>query len=144
MKDFLQNLGVDDEIIKDSRRISPLVLAYVGDAVYEWYIRGYLVAKKRGKVYDFHKSAIKYVKASGQAYALKQIQDMLSDDEKAIVRRARNQKPNSVPKYATLVDYTHATALEALLGHYMIEDNIKRIEEIMQLVIEVINNSDIR
>ncbi len=69
---------------------------------------------------------------------------MLSDDEKAIVRRARNQKPNSVPKYATLVDYTHATALEALLGHYMIEDNIKRIEEIMQLVIEVINNSDIR
>ncbi len=140
MKEFLQSLGINDEITKDTRRISPLVLAYVGDAVYERYIRIYVIARKRGNVHNLHKRAIKYVKASGQAYALSQIMNMLTDDEKAIVRRARNQKPHSVPKNANLSDYCHATALEALLGHHMIENNISRIEEIMKSVIIAVNN----
>ncbi len=139
LKDFLDSLGIDENITYDTRRISPLVLAYLGDAVYEWYIRYYLLASKRGSAHHLHKRAIKYVKASSQAYAIKHIDHILTDEERSIVRRARNQKPQTIPKNATLADYSYATAMEALLGYLMLKNQKKRVEQIMGYVIERIN-----
>jgi ribonuclease-3 family protein len=114
-----------------------LALAYLGDAVYEIYIRRYLLSKGLIKVKDLQTESIKYVSAKAQSmYLEKMINDnFLTEDEITIIKRARNNKNTSHPKNTDIVTYKKATGLEALIGYYDLNENNKRITEIMKYIV---------
>jgi len=114
-----------------------LVLAYIGDAIYEVYIRKYLIDKGNLKVNNLQKEAIKFVSAKGQKIFLDKLIDnnYLNEDELEVVYRARNHKGSRHPKNTDIVTYKHATAFEALIGFLYLENNITRINEIIKYLI---------
>lgn len=111
--------------------MSPLVWAYVGDSVYELFIRTHLVETTKLKPHKLHIETIKYVKAKAQADILEKLQDTLTDKEKEIVRRARNAENHHLPKNADPADYMHATAFEGLIGYLYLSEQKERVEEIL-------------
>ncbi len=117
--------------------INVLVLAYLGDTIYEDYIRRYLIEKKIASVDELQKEAVSYVSAKSQAFFIKKLiaNDMLTDEELEIVRRARNHKTNSHPKNCDIVTYKYATALEALIGYLDLVNAKDRIDEIMNVIL---------
>ena len=115
--------------------LSPLTWAYVGDSVFELYIRTHLVNKTNLKPHKLHIEAINYVKAKAQAEFLKKIEEILTDEEKEIVRRGRNAQNHHLPKNSNVKEYMHATAFEALIGFLYLTKKYKRLEEILKLVI---------
>lgn len=116
--------------------ISPLVWAYIGDSVYELYIRNYLVQTTKLKPHYLHIEATKYVKAQSQAEILQKIQENLTEEEKEIIRRARNTQSYHLPKNAKPADYAYATALEGLIGYLYLSGQKERLEEILKLCIK--------
>lgn len=115
--------------------MSPLVWAYVGDSVYELFIRSHLVETTKLKPHKLHIETIKYVKAKAQADILEKLQDNLTDKEKEIVRRTRNTENHHLPKNADPADYMHATAFEGLIGYLYLSDQKERLEEILKMCI---------
>ena len=115
-----------------------LSLAYLGDAVYELYIRKYLLDQGITNVNQLQSESIKYVSANSQAAYLKEIIDknILNDDEVDVLIKARNHKCNHKPKNCNMITYKNATALEALIGHLYINDNIERLNEIIDCIIK--------
>ena len=131
------------KIEKDEQEInqlSPLTWAYVGDCVFELYIRTMLVNKTNLKPHELHIKAISYVKAGAQAEMLKNIQDSLTEEEKDIVRRGRNAENHHLPKNANVQEYMYSTAFEALIGYLYLSNKEKRAKEIIELSIETIKN----
>ena len=118
-------------------QLSPLVWAYVGDCVYELYIRTYLVDNTKLNPHKLHIESIKYVKAGAQAKFLQDIYDFLNDDEKDIVRRARNAENHHLPKNSNVHEYMYATAFEALIGYLYLSKKYERVKEIIKKVIEM-------
>jgi len=116
--------------------ISPLVWAYVGDSVYEVFIRTHLVETTKLKPHKLHIEAIKYVKAKAQAEMLEKLQDILTDKEKEIVRRTRNTENHHVPKNADPTDYMYATAFEGLIGYLYLSGQTERLDEILNKCIK--------
>ena len=118
--------------------INSLVLAYMGDAIYELKIRELLVNKKINKVNDLQKESTKYVSAKGQAKIIKDwINDnILTDDEIDIYKRARNTKVNSHPSNTDIITYKEATGFEALFGYLYLNNKLDRINELMNLIME--------
>lgn len=114
--------------------MSPLIWAYVGDAVYELYIRNYLIETTNLKPHKLHIEAIKYVKASAQAKILEELQSILTENELEIVRRGRNTQNHHIPKNANLKDYTYATAFEALIGYLYLTKQNERLQELLQKI----------
>ena len=115
--------------------MSPLVWAYVGDSVYELFIRTHLVNTTNLKPHNLHIEAIKYVKAQAQANILENLQDFLTDKEKEIVRRARNTENHHLPKNADPADYMYATAFEGLIGYLYLTDQKERLDQILNMCI---------
>lgn len=115
--------------------MSPLVWAYVGDAVYELYIRTYLINTTKKKAHELHISAISYVKAKAQAKFLEQLMDDLTEEEKEIVRRTRNTQNHHLPKNVKLHEYMYATAFEGLIGYLYLNKRTERLKEILEKVI---------
>jgi ribonuclease-3 family protein len=128
IEEFLPINKTPEEI----NELSPLVWAYVGDCIYELYIRTYLVETTKLKPHSLHVETVKYVKASAQAEILKNIEDSLNDEEKDIVRRARNANQHHLPKNASVQEYMYATAFEALIGYLYLNKNFERVKEILQ------------
>ena len=122
--------------IKDAKMLSPLVWAYVGDSVYEMFIRTELVNNSNAKPHKLHIESIKYVKAKAQAETLKKINDFLTEEEKDIVRRGRNTENHHVAKNANVADYSHSTAFEALLGYLYLTKQDERLAEILNKCID--------
>ena len=122
--------------VREVRMLSPLVWAYIGDGVYELFIRTYLVNHSNAKPHKLHIDSIKYVKAEAQAKILEKINDNLTDDEKDIVRRGRNTENHHLPKNANIADYSHSTGFEALLGFLYLTKQDERLEEILKLCID--------
>ncbi|MCC0633751.1 MULTISPECIES: ribonuclease III domain-containing protein [unclassified Clostridioides] len=119
--------------------MSPLVLAYLGDTVYETYIREHLIRQNtQRKVNDLHKLAIKYVKAKAQASIIHEIESELTEEESKIYKRGRNQKSNTSPKNADIIDYKHATGFEALVGYLYLNNEIERLQYIINKGIKII------
>lgn len=110
--------------------LSPLTWAYVGDCVYELYIRTNLVNTTNFKPHKLHIETIKYVKAKSQAALLEKIQDKLTEKEKDIVRRGRNTQNHHLPKNSNVQEYMHATAFEALVGYLYLTKKFDRLKEI--------------
>ena len=120
----------------DVNLLSPLTWAYVGDAFYELYVRTNLVNKTKLKPHKLHIESIKYVKAKAQADILKSIMDKLTDEEKDIVRRARNAENHHLPKNADPEDYMYSTAFEGLIGYLYLCKKDERLKEILKKCIE--------
>ncbi len=119
------------------KEINVLVLAYIGDAVYEEYIRKYLVSCGISNVNDLQKESIKYVSANGQADYLNELinNNILNDEEISVFKRARNYKTTSHPKNSDIVTYKIATGLEAVIGYLELENKRERINEIMNFIV---------
>ena len=117
----------------DVNMLSPLTWAYVGDSVYELYIRTNLVNNTKLKPHKFHIESIKYVKAKAQADILKRIEDSLTEAEKDIVRRARNAENHHLPKNADPADYMYSTAFEGLIGFLYLTKQDERLKEILKM-----------
>jgi ribonuclease-3 family protein len=117
---------------KDPNFLSPLQLAYIGDAVFELLVRSYLVNDHDMNVRDLHKNAVLYVKAESQAKIVKHLEDEFTEEEMRIIKRGRNAKSATIPKNAKLIDYKYATGFEALLGYLYISRNTNRINEIFE------------
>lgn len=128
------------ESIKNNRpeEMPSLALAYVGDAVYELAIREFLLAQGFTKVNQLHREAVKYVRAGAQAKALFALENNLSEQEMAVVRRGRNAKSGTPPKGSDIVEYRHATALEALIGYLYLKGEQDRMREIIGLAVSFI------
>ena len=115
---------------------SPLVWAYIGDSVYELYIRNHLVQSTKLKPHYLHIETIKFVKAQAQAEILKRLQKDLTEEEKEIVRRTRNTQNYHSPKNVKPADYAYATALEGLIGYLYLSGQKERLDEILKLCIK--------
>lgn len=117
--------------------INVLVLAYLGDTIYENYVRRFLINKNIANVNDLQKESIKYVSAVNQAKFIKELidEDFFTAEELNVIKRARNYKNNSHPKNCDIVTYKYATALEALIGYLDLSKNNKRIDEIMEKIL---------
>lgn len=115
--------------------LSPLTWAYVGDCVYELYIRTNLVNKTNLKPHKLHIETIKYVKAKSQAKFLEEIHDKLTEEEKDIVRRGRNAESHHLPKNANVQEYKYASAFEALIGYLYLTRNFGRLKEILNFAV---------
>ena len=118
--------------IEEVKLMPPLVWAYVGDCVYELFIRMKLVNTTKLNPHKLHIEAIKHVKAKAQAETLTKIYDELSEEEQDIVRRGRNAQNHHLPKNTELADYTHATAFEALIGYLYLTKQDERLNEILE------------
>ena len=120
----------------DIGQMSPLVWAYMGDAVYEKYIREYVIRQGLCKNGLLHRKSIKYVSAKGQAKILQNLDEFLTEEEKDIVRRGRNSNPHSTAKNADIMDYKYATGFEALIGYLYLEEKLDRLEEILNQAVK--------
>ncbi len=121
---------------EDVKQMSPLVWAYMGDAVYEKFIREYVIKQGMCKNGLLHKKSIKYVSANGQVEILKRISCFLTEEEQDIVRRGRNANPHSHAKNADIVDYKYATGFEALIGYLYLMGQEERLYEILEKCVE--------
>ena len=132
MEEFIKLQRSSEEV----QVMSPLTWAYVGDCVYELFIRTHLVNTTNLKPHKLHIEAIKYVKAGAQAEILNKIYDDLTDEERDIVRRGRNTENHHLPKNSNVQEYMYATAFEALIGYLYLTKQEKRLDEILQKVIK--------
>ena len=131
MENFIELEKTEEDI----NLLSPLTWAYVGDCVYELYIRTNLINKTNLKPHKLHIETIKYVKAQAQAETLKKIEDKLTDEEKDIIRRGRNTENHHLPKNCDVQDYMYATAFEALIGYLYLTKRFTRLKEILDLAV---------
>jgi ribonuclease-3 family protein len=127
---------------KDIDMLSPLVWAYMGDAVYEQYVREHIIMQKMSKNGALHKKAIKYVSANNQLKILKYIEEFLTEDELEIIKRGRNSNPHSHAKNADIVNYKWATGFEALIGYLYLTGNKKRLTQIIDYCFSYIDKMD--
>lgn len=135
MLDYLPNLTVP--IAKeDARLISPLVLAFVGDGVETLYVRTHFVLTTTLSTNNLHKLTSDKVKAVSQAEQLDKIMDILTEEELAIYKRARNSSPNTIAKNATVADYKKASGLEALIGYLYLIGEHDRLNNLLKISME--------
>ena len=118
------------------------VLAFIGDSVFELYIRRHVIDKGQVNADLLHQSAVRFVRAEAQARAMKAMLDELTDDEMSLVKRARNKKISTKPKHVDPIIYKWATAFEALIGHLYLSEKYDRMEEIINKSIQIIESKD--
>ncbi len=130
MEEFLKI----DRTKQEVELMSPLTWAYIGDAVFELYVRNKLINETNLKPHKLHIEAIKYVKAKSQAEKLNEIYETLTDEEKDIVRRGRNTQNHHLPKNSNVQEYMYATAFEALIGYLYLTKQHSRLKEILDKI----------
>ena len=122
----------------DYKNYNSIALAFLGDAVYERFIRERIVRHGSVGADKMHREAVRYVKAAAQEHALRAMADSLTEDEADVVRRARNHKITSKPKNADPLTYKMATAFEALLGYLYLDGQDERLAEIMERAAKIV------
>ena len=121
-----------------------MVLAYIGDAVYELIIRSILVSMGNRPVNKLNKDATSLVKAGAQSEIVKLISDKLSEEEYTVFKRGRNSSPHTMAKNASMTDYKYATGFEALIGFLYLDNRCDRALELVKLGIGLyLNKNDI-
>lgn len=123
---------------KQTKQINTTALAYLGDAVYEVEIRRRMMLLGAENVDRLHQMSVRFVRAEGQAFAIKQLIEELDEEEKAIVKRARNKKIASKPKNLDPVTYKLATAFEALIGYLYLNGEAERLDDLVTKAIDII------
>lgn len=117
--------------------INVITLAYLGDSIYEVYVREYLINKGIAKVEDLQRESIKYVSAKSQCKILSYLMDnnLLTENELDIVKRGRNYKRNSHPKNTDIITYKMSSGFEAMIGYLYLSNNKDRLDEIMNYIL---------
>ena len=115
------------------KEYNPLALAYVGDTVYDLFVRTKILEKGNRHVTNMHKEAVNFVKAHSQAVSAHALENYLTEEEALILKWGRNAKSNTVPKHADVLDYRIATGFETLLGYLYLDNKAQRLNEIMQI-----------
>lgn len=116
---------------EDVDMLSPLQLAYIGDAVYELFVRTVILNRDQNSKL-LHKKATGYVSASAQAELVHALEERLEEKEQEMVRKGRNAKTNTSPKNAELIDYKYATGFECLMGYLYLSGKDERLTEIFE------------
>ncbi len=114
--------------------LSPLSLAFVGDAVFTLEARKRLVEDANRPVNDLHRETVRYVNAASQAQAVKKLLPVLYEEEQAVFKRGRNARTGHTPKNQSEGDYHYATGLEALFGYLYLTGKNERITELFDLI----------
>nr|WP_319487975.1 ribonuclease III domain-containing protein [uncultured Caproiciproducens sp.] len=120
----------------DPRQLSPLTLAFIGDGVFELFVRERLVCKGNCPVHSLHKQSVAQVCCGAQARVSQKLLPALTEEEMEIFKRGRNAHTNHIPKNAAIADYHAATAFEALFGYLYLSGNIGRLREIFNMICE--------
>lgn len=124
---------------EEAKALNPLQLAFVGDGIYELYIRSYVLSSNRElNVHKLHKEAVNYVKAHGQSEIIKALMDALTEEELYIFKRGRNAKSATVPKNADVTEYRYATGFEAVVGYLYLTDQEERLHFILESSVGII------
>ena len=124
----------------DEKQLNSLALAYMGDAVYEKYVRLHLLQSGKVRPNKLHREATKYVSAKAQAMIIHSFIDeqKLSEEEVAVLKRGRNAKSGTVPKNTDVQTYRYSTAFEALIGYLFIGGNERRLEELIEAAFAIV------
>lgn len=125
-----------NELNIDPKTLSPLVLAYIGDTIYDLLTRGYIISNGNTPVNTMHKKAKNIVNATAQSKAYDIIKDVLTEEETAVFKRGRNAKSHTSAKNQSIVDYRRATGIEALFGYLYLQHNFQRITKLYKLILE--------
>ncbi len=131
MEDFLEELKGKGELLQS--KYSSLTLAYIGDCIYELYVRMYLISGGDRKMKELHRRAIGYVRASSQAEYFRRIEGILTEEEAAVFRRGRNTSSHP-PKNADMIDYKIATGVEALIGYTYLKGDMERLRCLLEFI----------
>lgn len=132
------NLLKDKFTKADARQINPLVLAFIGDAIYEVFVRTYLVDRNRDmSVHKLHVKAIEFVKAHAQSEFIRKIEEELNEEEIYFFKRGRNSKSGTVPKNADVQEYRTATGFETLIGFLYITEQNERLNYLLELIVQL-------
>ncbi|MBC8079993.1 MAG: ribonuclease III [Gorillibacterium sp.] len=116
---------------KEPNLMGPLALAFIGDAVYDLFVRQFVASQPNHRPHHLHMECTRYVSAKAQAKALERLMPLLSEEELNMVRRGRNAKSGSVPKNTDVLVYRHSTAFECLIGYLYYQQKFTRLHEIM-------------
>lgn len=127
------------------KQLNSLALAYIGDAVYEVHVRNHLIMSGQIRPNELHQRAVSFVSATAQASVIHHWikEEILTEEEAAVVRRGRNAKSHSTPKNMPIHAYRHATAFEALIGYHYLEKNETRLDELLHLSVQFIEDHTI-
>lgn len=120
----------------DVRSYSPLVLAYIGDCVYDLIIKSMVISNGNKQVHKLHEETSQYVQASTQSKMMRAMQPCLTEEEHAVYRRGRNAKSVSPAKNQSITDYRRATGFEALLGFLYLRKEYERLMELVKIGLE--------
>ena len=133
-----------EDFIMNANSYNGLSLAYIGDAIFELYIRKYVLSLGYTKVNDLHKQVIRYTSGEGQSYFIHKFLELnfLNDEEIMIFKRGRNSHVNSSRKNLELKDYLDATGFEALMGFLYLDDKTERLEELINSCIRLRGEKD--
>ncbi len=115
------------------KNYGPLVLAYIGDTVYDLFVRTRIIARGNRHVTDMHKEAVGYVKAHAQALSAHALEKELTEEEMRIYKWGRNAKSNTSPKNADIIDYRTATGFETLIGYLYLKEETDRLTSLLEL-----------
>ena len=121
---------------EDAKRLSPVTLAFLGDAVYALYVRERLVKTSGAKVADFQRASSKILSAHGQSEFLNYLLPIFTEEENEIFHRGRNAKKATKSKHASVGEYNRSTGLEAVIGFLKITGNDERIDELLSVIDE--------
>jgi len=124
------------EPAKPPAQLNPLVLAYIGDTVFETAVRQYVISRPNHRPSSLHREAVKFVSAKAQSRALARLMPHLTEEEADIVKRGRNAKSGTVPKNADVLDYRHSTAFECLIGYLYYNKRFDRLEQLFGLILK--------
>lgn len=130
---------MEDKMV-DIRQYSPLSLAYMGDCIFDLCVREYLLKQANMPANKLHQKSKALVNATSQSKMYKSLIDMVSEEEKAILKRGRNANSNTKAKNATMIDYKNATGLEALFGYLYLKGEQQRINELFKICLDIMNN----
>ena len=118
---------------EEAKLINPVVLAFVGDAVYSLYVRKKLVLAGGGRAADLQRAASKVVSAHGQSAFLEKLLPVFNEEEAEVFRRGRNAKKATKSKNASVAEYNRSTGFEAVLGFLYLSGDVQRISELLAL-----------
>lgn len=125
----------------DPTQLGPLVLAYIGDTVYDLYVRTHLVKTTGLTAHGLHMAAAKRVCAGAQAESFRRIEGILTEEEAAVYRRGRNGHMGTIPKNASIADYRSATGIEAVIGWLYLKGRDGRLNELMRIILDTETNN---
>lgn len=136
--------GIPGMMQTDPDTASPLVLAYIGDCVFDLIIKLMVAGKGKRQVHKLHEETSHYVQASSQSYMMRFMQEHLNEQEHAVYRRGRNAHSVSPAKNQSITDYRRATGFEALIGYLYLKREYRRLTDLVTIGLESLKERDLK